>query len=168
MTTSAFSAMRSVILPLPSSPHWAPTTTSPGIRRSLRGWARGGHPPRRTRHGGGNPPRRTRHGDGGGGPPRRTRLRAVLAAGRPSLAGFPWSVSSSLRERGSGLDGALDRRSAELPLAIHIGELRIARQEREDYLAHWAVAVLRDDDVSLARTLRVAVVVLVAVDEHHE
>src|SRR5919199_5339511 len=31
MTTSARSASRSVILPLPSSPHWAPTTTSPGM-----------------------------------------------------------------------------------------------------------------------------------------
>src|SRR4051794_3139547 len=43
MTRSAFSAMRSVILPLPSSPHWAPTITMPAIRAcSLRG------PPRRT------------------------------------------------------------------------------------------------------------------------
>src|SRR3954451_17961083 len=125
MTTSAFSAIRSVILPLPSSPHWAPTTTRTGIRRRSR-------------------------------------------AGRTSLAGFRSSVSWSLRERGSGLDGALDRGSAELPLAIHIGELRIARQESEDSLPHRPVAVLRDDDVSLARTLRVAVVVLVAVDEHHE
>src|SRR5919202_3033971 len=31
MTTSARSASRSVILPFPSSPHWAPTTTSPGM-----------------------------------------------------------------------------------------------------------------------------------------
>src|SRR3954452_10966714 len=31
MTTSARSASRSVILPLPSSPHWAPTTTNPGM-----------------------------------------------------------------------------------------------------------------------------------------
>src|SRR5215471_5400446 len=28
---SAFSASRSTILPLPSSPHWAPTMTMPGI-----------------------------------------------------------------------------------------------------------------------------------------
>src|SRR5437763_12782895 len=32
MTTSARSASRSVTFPLPSSPHWAPTTTSPGTR----------------------------------------------------------------------------------------------------------------------------------------
>src|SRR5437016_1901826 len=32
MTTSARSASRSVTFPLPSSPHWAPTTTSPGMR----------------------------------------------------------------------------------------------------------------------------------------
>src|SRR4051794_18470134 len=31
MTTSARSASRSVTLPFPSSPHWAPTTTRPGI-----------------------------------------------------------------------------------------------------------------------------------------
>src|SRR5271163_2100242 len=30
-TASPRSASRSVILPLPSSPHWAPTTTIPGI-----------------------------------------------------------------------------------------------------------------------------------------
>src|SRR3954470_14968738 len=43
MTRSAFSAMRSVILPLPSSPHWAPTITMPAIWAwSLRG------PPRRA------------------------------------------------------------------------------------------------------------------------
>src|SRR5687768_18051448 len=29
-TTSAFSAIRSTTLPLPSSPHWAPTMTIPG------------------------------------------------------------------------------------------------------------------------------------------
>src|SRR5438067_3942949 len=32
-TASARSASRSVILPFPSSPHWAPTITSPGIGR---------------------------------------------------------------------------------------------------------------------------------------
>src|SRR3954453_21549296 len=114
--------MRSVTLPLPSSPHWAPTTTSPGIRRP-------------------SPPGRTR------------------------FALFRSSFSSDPLERsGSGLDGALYRRSAEVPLAIHIGELRIPRQEGEHDLAHGTVAVLRDDYVCLTRTLRVAVVVLVAVD----
>src|SRR3954462_8065454 len=34
-TASACSASRSVIFPLPSSPHWAPTMTMPGTRRSL-------------------------------------------------------------------------------------------------------------------------------------
>src|SRR3954451_1500871 len=126
MTTSAFSAIRSVTLSLPSSTHWAPTTTSPGMRRP-------------------SPP------------------------GRTSLAVFGSSFSIDLLERsGSGLDGALDRRSAEVPLAKHIGELRIPRQESEHDLAHGTVAVLRDDYVCLARTLRVAVVVLVPVDEHHE
>src|SRR5918911_108891 len=43
MTTSAFSAIRSVTFPLPSSPHWAPTTTRPGMRLlQLGGAARGG------------------------------------------------------------------------------------------------------------------------------
>src|SRR3954451_23803009 len=126
MTTSAFSAIRSVTLSLPSSTHWAPTTTSPGMRRP-------------------SPP------------------------GRTSLAVFGSSFSIDLLERsGSGLDGALDRRSAEVPLAKHIGELRIPRQESEHDLAHGTVAVLRDDYVCLTRTLRVAVVVLVSVDEHHE
>src|SRR3712207_1583949 len=41
MTASARSASRSTTLPLPSSPHWAPTTTMPGIAppsvRSARG-----------------------------------------------------------------------------------------------------------------------------------
>src|SRR5689334_2494375 len=32
-TMSAFSASRSTILPLPSSPHWAPTMTMPGIEK---------------------------------------------------------------------------------------------------------------------------------------
>src|SRR3954447_2270011 len=34
-TASACSASRSVIFPLPSSPHWAPTMTIPGTGRSL-------------------------------------------------------------------------------------------------------------------------------------
>src|SRR5215216_1398451 len=34
---SACSANRSVILPLPSSPHWAPTMTMPAISRSVYG-----------------------------------------------------------------------------------------------------------------------------------
>src|SRR3954454_21769983 len=33
MTTSACSASRSVIFPFPSSPHWAPTMTMPGMSR---------------------------------------------------------------------------------------------------------------------------------------
>src|SRR5215208_198399 len=41
ITRSAFSARRSVIFPLPSSPHWAPMMTMPGISESsLRGEAR--------------------------------------------------------------------------------------------------------------------------------
>src|SRR5665647_1582701 len=40
-TTSAFSASRSVILPLPSSPHWAPTTTVPGTLPSVQDASRG-------------------------------------------------------------------------------------------------------------------------------
>src|SRR3954453_9159427 len=40
MTRSACSARRSVTFPLPSSPHWAPTTTFPGI--SLRVYGRVG------------------------------------------------------------------------------------------------------------------------------
>src|SRR5665647_2650072 len=40
-TTSAFSASRSVILPLPSSPHWAPTTTVPGTLPSVQYASRG-------------------------------------------------------------------------------------------------------------------------------
>src|SRR3954466_5203454 len=37
MTMSARSASRSTTLPFPSSPHWAPTMTMPGTRRSLSG-----------------------------------------------------------------------------------------------------------------------------------
>src|ERR1700734_104416 len=36
-TASARSASRSVILPLPSSPHWSRTITMPGLEGSLRG-----------------------------------------------------------------------------------------------------------------------------------
>src|SRR4051794_26872661 len=36
MTASARSASRSVTFPLPSSPHWAPMTTCPGIAREDR------------------------------------------------------------------------------------------------------------------------------------
>src|SRR3954470_13338506 len=116
MTTSARSAIRSVTFPLPSSPHWAPTTTRPGMV-------------------------------------------------------FPSRSRQLLRSaaRRSGLDGALHGRTGELALPIHIGELRVARQEREDHVAHRSVAVLRHEDVRLTRTLRFALrVVLVAVDEHHE
>src|SRR5919201_2021800 len=42
MTTSAVSASRSVTLPFPSSPHWAPTSTNPGISSPSLG--RGGDP----------------------------------------------------------------------------------------------------------------------------
>ena len=34
-TMSAFSARRSTTLPLPSSPHWAPTMTIPGMRSGV-------------------------------------------------------------------------------------------------------------------------------------
>src|SRR3954451_15858991 len=123
MTTSARSAIRSVILPLPSSPHWAPTTTSPGISEGLVGVAR-------------------------------------------------WDVCVAVhgtwRERPAGARASDGARPRELSLAIHVGELRGARQEREHDLAHRSVAVLRDDDVRLAWALRIAIVVLVAVDEHDE
>src|SRR3954453_14970324 len=39
MTRSAFSASRSVTLPLPSSPHWAPTMTKPAMSDECRGGA---------------------------------------------------------------------------------------------------------------------------------
>src|SRR3954453_18540690 len=111
MTTSARSASRSVTLPLPSSPHWAPTTTRPGMRSasSCRVWR------------------------------------------------------SSLESVGRGRSP-----TAEVAFLVHVGELRIAAQEREHHLADRAVPVLGDDDVRLARPLRVAVVVLVAVDEHDD
>src|SRR4051794_23220398 len=40
ITASARSASRSTILPLPSSPHWAPTITNPGIGKSVYGGER--------------------------------------------------------------------------------------------------------------------------------
>src|ERR671933_760736 len=99
MTTSACSASRSVTFPLPSSPHWAPTTTSPGTSSSPLG------------------------------------LDAV---------------------RGR-------RRSVEVAFAVHVGELRIATEEREHDFTDRTVPVLGDADVRLAGSLRVAVVVLVAI-----
>src|SRR4051794_12595442 len=103
MTTSARSAMRSVTFPLPSSPHWAPTTTSPGI---------------------------------------------------PVLLRF-----DAVRHR---------RRFTEVPFLVHVGELRVTGQEGKHDVPDRAVPVLGDDDVGFARTLGVAVVVLVAVDEHDD
>src|SRR3954466_10040823 len=50
-TTSARSARRSMTLPLPSSPHWAPTITVPGISLGSVGGARLRHVPAdRRRH----------------------------------------------------------------------------------------------------------------------
>src|SRR3954454_20498882 len=49
-TTSARSASRSMTLPLPSSPHWAPTITVPGMSwGSVGGWALGPVPGDRRR-----------------------------------------------------------------------------------------------------------------------
>src|SRR5438270_13591358 len=104
MTTSARSAIRSVILPLPSSPHWAPTTTSPGT--------------------------------------------ASEHLFRSSVRHVSVSVHSASRT-------AAPYCSRELALPVHVGELRIARQEREDDLPHGAVAVLGDDDVRFAGALGV-------------
>src|SRR3954471_22020606 len=109
MTTSARSAIRSVILPLPSSPHWAPTTTSPGMSERL-----------------------------------------FLGA---AAARYVPAAVHSARRIASRAD-----RARELPLPEHVGELRVARQEREHDLAHGPVPVLGDDYVGLARALRVAVV----------
>src|SRR3954447_19338701 len=131
MTTSARSAMRSVTLPFPSSPHWAPTTTSPGISECLvGGW------------------------DVGVAVHRTWVERSVPAA--------PYGRASHGRTASHGA------RAGELALAVHVGELRVARQECEHDLADGPVAVLGDDDVGLTRALGVAVVVLVAVDEHDE
>src|SRR5215217_6076146 len=44
-TASACSASRSTTLPLPSSPHWAPTITMPGIGRECRRDRTGAPPP---------------------------------------------------------------------------------------------------------------------------
>ena len=49
-----------------------------------------------------------------------------------------------------------------------VGELRVPLQERELLGADRAVAVLREDHLGEAPILRVLVVVLVAVEEHHE
>src|SRR4051794_24658147 len=53
-------------------------------------------------------------------------------------------------------------------LAGDVRELRIALQERELELARRAVSVLGDDDLRNALALGIRVVVLVAVDEHHQ
>src|SRR3954451_13716314 len=136
MTTSARSAIRSVTLPLPSSPHWAPTTTSPGMSETLFRVVR------------------------------RDVGIAVHWTWAERAAGGASSDRATSHGRARTTSGGA--RAGELSLAIHVGELRVARQEREDHLAHGPVAVLGDDDVGLAGTLRVAVVVLVAVDEHDE
>src|SRR5579862_9186548 len=60
------------------------------------------------------------------------------------------------------------RCSRREPLAGVVHELRELLLEAEDDFPDRAVAVLGDDDVRLARAFRVAVVVLLAIDEHHE
>src|ERR1700728_3757292 len=99
-TAPARSASRSVILPFPSSPHWAPTMTIPGIAGS------------------------------------------VYEAGTEVLL--------------------------RVALAGVVEELRVLLLERQRDFADGAVAVLGDDQVGLAGALGVLVVVLVAVDEHHQ
>src|SRR5260221_2222565 len=54
------------------------------------------------------------------------------------------------------------------PVARVIHEPRVLALEREHDVTDRAVAVLGDDDVRLARPLGLLVVVLLAVDEHHE
>src|ERR1700732_1766853 len=72
-TASACSASRSVILPLPSSPHWAPTITIPGMPTQVYG----GPPARPGASSGGEPARQ----------PRRPELAAlVLAIERDQVA----------------------------------------------------------------------------------
>src|SRR5271155_2415572 len=95
-TAPARSASRSVIFPLPSSPHWAPTMTIPGMPSGV--------------------------------------YEGLLCV---ALAGV-------------------------------IQELRVLLLERQRDFADRPVAMLGDDQIGLAGALGVLVVVLVAVDEHHE
>src|SRR4051812_35013718 len=109
MTTSARSAIKSVILPLPSSPHWAPTTTSPGMSEPVVrvGW----WDVRVAVH-------------------RAGAERAAPSAAKRTAA--KWTASSEGAAAAGGLPTAADRacaRTGELALAVHVGELRIARQE---------------------------------------
>src|SRR3954469_20020337 len=106
-TTSACSARRSMTLPLPSSPHWAPTITVPGISFESVGGA--------------------------------TQRRVAAGPGPAPPSG-----------------------------ALQAQEARVLALEGERHVAQAAVAVLGDDEVGLARAVGVLVVVLVAVDEHHE
>src|SRR5690349_3991736 len=54
------------------------------------------------------------------------------------------------------------------PLASVVHELRVLLLEGQYNVAHRPVAMLGDDDVRLSGTLGVLVVVLLAVDEHHQ
>ena len=53
-------------------------------------------------------------------------------------------------------------------VAVEAREARVLRQEAERDLADRAVAVLGEDDVRLAQALGLLVVVLLAIDEHHD
>ena len=67
--------------------------------------------------------------------------------------------------RRSDRSGCLSGRAST---AREVHELGVALEEREHDVADRPVAVLGDDHVGLARALGVAVVVLVAVDEHDD
>src|ERR1700683_180840 len=111
-TAPARSASRSVIFPFPSSPHWAPTMTIPGIATEVYE----GLP------------------------------RMVLPAPRPTPL----------------------HRLLRIALAGVVHELRVLLLEGQRDFADRPVAVLGDDQIGLSGTLGVLVVVLVAVDEHHQ
>src|SRR5581483_607749 len=60
------------------------------------------------------------------------------------------------------------RPSLHKPRAGVVHELRVLLLEGEHDIAYRPIAVLGDDQVGLARTLGLRLVVLLAVDEHHE
>src|SRR5580704_18274708 len=59
-------------------------------------------------------------------------------------------------------------RSPREPLAGVVHELRVLLLERQHDVPHRPVPMLGDDDVRLAGPLGILVVVLLAIDEHHE
>src|SRR3954454_6005178 len=169
-TRSECCASRSTILPLPSSPHCAPTITVAGTRRSVT-YGPATRAARSARHA-----RRSLRGSRGCGGRAGTRSSPGRARGargpgrcgrrarppRPALRRPGRRPCRRWRGRGGRPSGRPSVRRRQ------VGELRVALEEGELDRVRRAVAVLGQVHLGEALLVGLVVVVLVAVDEHHQ